>query len=63
MHPAMEPRLSHGGNRLDAELLEEQQAVRVGPVLGEHAAVDAQGVGAVGASISLVMGRIVCYNL
>ena len=45
-HPAMEPRLPQGGNRLDAELLEEQQAVRVGPVLGEHAVVDAQGVGA-----------------
>jgi len=35
-----------GGNRPDTELLEEQQAVGVGPVLGELAVGDAQGVGA-----------------
>ena len=35
-----------GGHLAHAELLEEQQAVRVGPVLGELAAGDTQGVGA-----------------
>jgi hypothetical protein len=34
-----------GGNLPDAKLLEEQQAVGVGPVLGELAVGDAQGIG------------------
>ena len=38
--------LPPGGHLPDAQLLEEQQAVRVGPVLGEHAVGDAQGIGA-----------------